>query len=199
MKEYRLQWTEIEEIACDHEIFTLALFGLLYSDYDLLKNATMCNVYYRRTIATFVKYNKRSRENKISGQCGRNSQFRAIKGRDRIGMRRLARWITRGVPWGSPRQASPTNSHRRVRSRLVDLAHLRWGSVNRSVVLRYSSLWFLALHSRSSSSVVRCPCVDDSDDIEADEWLRIRMIVDNTCKISEINRYWLWVKIYFRF
>lgn len=110
--------------------------------------------------------------------------------------KRLARWITRGVPWGSPRQASPTNSHRRVRSRLVDLAHSRWGSVNRSVVLRYSTLWFLALHNRSSSSVGRRPCVDDNDDI-VDEWLRNRMIADNTCRISKINRYW--VKVYFRF
>jgi len=83
MKEYRLQWTKIEEIACDQEILALALFGLLYSDYDLLKNATMCSVYYRRTIAIFVKYNERSRENKISRQCGHDSQFRAI--RDEIG------------------------------------------------------------------------------------------------------------------
>lgn len=53
MKEYRLQRIEIEEIARDREILALALLGLLYSDYDLLKYATY-SMYYRRTIAILM-------------------------------------------------------------------------------------------------------------------------------------------------
>lgn len=80
MKEYRLRWTEIEEIAIRKSWLSL------YSDCFIpitISWRTMCSVYYRRTIAIFMKYNERSRENKISEQCGRDSQFRAI--RDEIG------------------------------------------------------------------------------------------------------------------
>lgn len=137
MKEYRLQRIEIEEIARDREILALVLLGLLYSDYftpitiSWSTQRIVCIIAER---LLYWWYSERSRV-KCPGDVFTTRSARSETRSDRdekIGQA----GITRGVPWGSPRQANPTNSHRRARSRPVDSAHSRWESVDRSVVPR---------------------------------------------------------------
>lgn len=103
--------------------------------------------------------------------------------RDWIGIGELAGRVTRGAPLGSPRQASPTNSRQRVRSRPADWVRSRWESADRNAVPRYSIPWSHVSRSRSSSCVGRCRRDDDNDDTVVDEKSRCRMIADNTCEI----------------
>jgi hypothetical protein len=101
---------------------------------------------------------------------------------------RSTRRITRGAPWGSPRQANPTNNRPRARSRPADWARSRWGSADRNAAPRCSTRLSPASRSRSSSSTGRRPLrAGDDDDSVADEGPRARTIADNTCGISGIG------------
>lgn len=114
------------------------------------------------------------------GPAGRRLRARPCRGGSVEG-------ITRGAPWGSPRQASPTSSRRRARSRPGDSARSRWGSAGRNAGPQCWIPWLPASRIRNSSRDARYPCVDNSDDAVADEWPRARTIADNTCGISGIS------------
>lgn len=89
--------------------------------------------------------------------------------------------VIRGAPWGSPRQASPTNNRRRGRSRPADWARSRSVWAGRSVEPRCSIRAYASSRSRSSSSVVRSPPFDGNGDSEPAEHPCPR-IDDNTCQ-----------------
>lgn len=89
--------------------------------------------------------------------------------------------ITRGAPSGSPRQASPTSTRRRARSRRADSARSRWESAARSVAPRCWTPWPRVSRSRSSLSAGRHRRAADTDDTAADGRHRSRTRADNTC------------------
>lgn len=89
--------------------------------------------------------------------------------------------VIRGAPWGSPRQANPTNNRRRGRSRPAGWARSRSVWAGQSVEPRCSTRAYASARSRSSSSVARSPPFDGNDDSEPAEHPFPRN-ADNTCQ-----------------
>lgn len=89
--------------------------------------------------------------------------------------------VIRGAPWGSPRQANPTNNRRRGRSRPAGWARSRSVWAGQSVEPQCSTRAYASARSRSSSSVARSPPFDGNDDSEPAEHPFPRN-ADNTCQ-----------------
>lgn len=89
--------------------------------------------------------------------------------------------VIRGAPWGSPRQANPTNNRRRGRSRPAGWARSRSVWAGQNVEPRCSTRAYASARSRSSSSVALSPPFDGNDDSEPAEHPFPRN-ADNTCQ-----------------
>lgn len=89
--------------------------------------------------------------------------------------------VIRGAPWGSPRQANPTNNRRRGRSRPAGWARSRSVWAGQSVEPQCSTRAYASARSRSSSSVALSPPFDGNDDSEPAEHPFPRN-ADNTCQ-----------------
>lgn len=107
---------------------------------------------------------------------GEREREREIRGGGRTSGR-----VIRGAPWGSPRQANPTNNRRRGRSRPAGWARSRSVWAGQSVEPRCSTRAYASARSRSSSSVALSPPFDGNDDSEPAEHPFPRN-ADNTCQ-----------------